>query len=284
VTEIAVGRSETRPLSTMSLLQARVVITTVAVLVGLAGVGWFWTVHAAGDMSSMAMGLGQVGVLMPADLSAPVFLFMWLAMMVAMMFPTIAPMVLAHRMVTRHRGEGFAATISFVLGYLVVWTAIGLVPLAAILTLDAVAMHGAAPAWAAGASGGILIVAGLYQFTPAKNVCLRHCRTPLDFILTHDFGRGSRSAFRAGLSHGAFCLGCCWALMAVLVVVGLMNLVWMAVLAVVFLAEKNLRWGIVVNRVAGTAVAALGVAVLLAPRLLVNLSGAQNAMGMNPHM
>lgn len=284
MTEVAIGRSETRPLSTMSLLQARVVITTVAVLVGLAAAGWFWTVYVAGDMTSMAMGLGQVGVLMPADLSAPVFMFMWLAMMVAMMFPTIAPMVLAHRMVMRHRGEGLAATSWFVLGYLVIWAAIGLVPLGAILTLDLLSMHSAAPAWAAGASGGILIVAGLYQFTPAKNVCLRRCRTPLDFILTHDFGQGWRSAFRAGVSHGAFCLGCCWALMAVLVVVGLMNLVWMAGLAVVFLAEKNLRWGIVVNRVAGTAVAALGVAVLLAPHILVNLSGAQNAMGMNPHM
>src|SRR5207253_6757383 len=135
------------------------------------------------------------------------------------------------------------------------------------------------------ASGAILIVAGLYQFSPVKNVCLRHCRSPLDFILTHDFGRGWRSALRAGVSHGAYCVGCCWALMAVLVVVGLMNLVWMAALALVFLAEKNLRWGVVVNRLAGTAVAALGVAVLLAPQILLDLSGSHAAgMAMNPHM
>src|SRR5437588_7856165 len=106
----------------MSLLQTRMVVTTIAVLLALAGVGWFWTVHVAGDMTSMAMGLGQVGVRMPADLSAPVFMLMWLAMMVAMMFPTIAPMVLAHRMVTRHRGVGVTTTGSFVLGYLVIWT------------------------------------------------------------------------------------------------------------------------------------------------------------------
>ena len=267
MTEVAGAQREMRPLPTLSALQTRVMVAVVGTLIALAGVGWFWTVHVAGDMASMSMGIGQAGLLMPADLSAPVFMLMWLAMMVAMMFPAIGPMVLVHRLVTRKRGESVRVSATFVAGYLIVWTAIGLIPLAAILALDNVSMHSVAPAWAVGASGAILIVAGLYQFSPVKNVCLRHCRSPLDFILTHDFGRGWRSALRAGVSHGAYCVGCCWALMAVLVVVGLMNLVWMAALALVFLAEKNLRGGVVVSRLAGVAVAGLGIAVLLVPRV-----------------
>ena len=283
MTEVAGAQREMRPLPTLSALQTRVIVAVVGTLIALAGVGWFWTVHVAGDMASMSMGIGQAGLLMPADLSAPVFMLMWLAMMVAMMFPAIGPMVLVHRLVTRKRGESVRVSATFVAGYLIVWTAIGLIPLAAILALDNVSMHSVAPAWAVGASGAILIVAGLYQFSPVKNVCLRHCRSPLDFILTHDFGRGWRSALRAGVSHGAYCVGCCWALMAVLVVVGLMNLVWMAALALVFLAEKNLRGGVVVSRLAGVAVAGLGIAVLLVPRVLLTLSNTHAVTGLISH-
>jgi predicted metal-binding membrane protein len=91
--------------------------------------------------------------------------------------------------------------------------------------------------------------------------------------MTHDFGRGATGALRAGLSHGAYCVGCCWALMSLLVIVGLMNLVWMAVLAVIFLAEKNWRYGAVLTRAAGVAVICLGVAVAAVPALLPQISG-----------
>jgi predicted metal-binding membrane protein len=129
--------------------------------------------------------------------------------------------------------------------------------------------------WLPAASGAIFVVAGLYQFTPLKAACLRACRGPLDFILSHDFGGGSRSGFRAGLVHGAYCLGCCWALMTVLIVVGLMNLVWMAGLAVVFALEKNWRHGVGFDRLVGAALVLLGLTVLIDPHILIVVSGGQ---------
>ena len=113
------------------------------------------------------------------------------------------------------------------------------------------------------------------QLQPSR---LRACRTPVGFIMTHNFGSGAPGAFRAGTSHGAYCLGCCWALMMVLVVVGLMNLVWMAALAIVFLVEKNSRYGVSLNRVVGTAIALLGVAVLFSPETLNLISGVTGAV------
>jgi predicted metal-binding membrane protein len=134
-------------------------------------------------------------------------------------------------------------------------------------------------------AGATLLVAGLYQFTPFKAVCLRACRNPFDFITSHDFGAGPVNDFRAGLSHGAFCLGCCWALMVVLVVVGLTNLAWMAILGVVFLAEKNWRHGVGLTRIAGTAVAVLGITVIADPGLLQVISTFQPAhVSMGGHM
>jgi predicted metal-binding membrane protein len=185
--------------------------------------------------------------------------------MVAMMFPTIAPIVLLHRMVIRRRGGGVTATVWFVAGYLLVWTLTGIAPLAALLafrdlTADSMSI--------ARACGVILLVAGAYQFTPWKQACLRACRTPLTFLSTHDFGHGLRGTLRAGISHGAYCLGCCWALMAVLFAVGLMNLAWMAAIAVVFLAEKNWRYGVALTRTVGTATALFGLVVLVYPEVL----------------
>jgi predicted metal-binding membrane protein len=118
------------------------------------------------------------------------------------------------------------------------------------------------------ACGVVLVVAGAYQFTPWKQACLRACRTPLTFLSTHDFGRGLPGTLRAGVSHGAYCLGCCWALMAVLFAVGLMNLVWMAGIAVVFLAEKNWRYGAALTKVVGVATAVLGLVILVSPDVL----------------
>jgi predicted metal-binding membrane protein len=245
---------------------------TVGVLVGLAAVAWALTVRQALDMRPMAIGLGQVGTRMPSELAAPLFMGMWLAMLVAMMFPAISPMVLAHRMVVVQRGEGPLPTVGFVLGYLTVWTAIGLVPMAAFIELRALPAAALGSAWLPVTSGLILVGAGVYQFTPAKGACLKVCRGPLQFILSHDFGAGILGAFRAGVDHGSYCLGCCWALMSVLVVVGLMNLVWMAVLAVVFLAEKNWRHGPFLGKLAGTLIAVLGAVVIVHSALLIALA------------
>ena len=233
-------------------------MATGAILAGLAVGAWFLTWRqVSGAMAPPA---------------APLFMAMWLTMMVGMMFPAIAPMVLTHRRVVISRGEGALPTVSFVAGYLAVWTAVGLLPLAGLLAFHSL-ISMADPRWFAAAAAGALVVAGVYQFTPWKAACLRSCRSPLGFLLNHDFGGGSPAAFRAGLHHGAYCLGCCWALMAVLVVVGLMNLVWMAAIAVVILIEKNWRYGVGLSRAAGGASVALGAGVFLAPGLLTFLGG-----------
>jgi predicted metal-binding membrane protein len=271
------GADQDTPGAVLGLLERRITLGTLFVLVALAIVAWILTAQQAVGMSDMVTGLAQVGSRMPNPMTAPVFMLMWLTMMVAMMFPTIAPMVLAHRLVVLHRGDGVWPSVAFVLGYIAVWTAIGFVPLAVFLGFRDLPEDEPIVAWLPRISGVVLLVAGLYQFTPWKRVCLRACRTPLSFMMTHNFGSGAPGAFRAGLSHGAYCLGCCWALMTVLVVVGLMNLVWMAVLALTFLVEKNWRYGVHFNRVVGTAIAVLGAAVLLNPDALGVVSGVPNS-------
>jgi predicted metal-binding membrane protein len=269
--------AEDTPRSAYRALERRATITTVAVLLALAAVAWWATLGNSRDMASMAQGFAHAGTAMPFDMGAPVFLAMWTTMMVAMMFPTVAPIVLLHRMVVRRRGEGTAPTVAFGGGYLAVWTAAGLVPLAALVGFRHVA---AGSPWVGRAGGAVLVVAGAYQFTRWKETCLRACRSPLTFLATHDFRRGRIGAFRAGVSHGLYCLGCCWALMAVLFVVGLMNLVWMAAIAAVFVAEKNWRRGVGLTKVVGTLVIAFGLAVLIRPSLLGSVAPAPDAPSM----
>ena len=266
-------RSDT-PRSTYSLFSQRVTLVVVGVLVGLAAAAWWSTVRQATSMSDMVSGLGQVGVRAPNDMTIPIFMGMWVAMMVAMMFPTVAPIVLAHRLVVKRRGQGETPTVAFVFGYLVVWSLIGVIPLAGFLAFRNLSASAADSRWLPSLAGGILIVAGAYQFTRWKAVCMKACRSPMSFLMTHDFGGGSRSAFRAGLSHGAYCLGCCWALMAVLVVVGLMNLVWMAAIALIFLAEKNWKHAVGLTKVVGAVLVLVGIVVIVSPGILPTLSGA----------
>ena len=189
-------------------VERSVVAGVTGTLLALAAVAWFLTVRQAGDMGGMVTGLGQVGVGMPNDMSAPLFLLMWLAMMVAMMFPAVAPIVSVHLTVSRSKGQGLLPTVVFVLGYLLVWTAAGLVPLGAFLAFRNLTSGAAWLPWLAGA---VLIGAGLYQFTPIKTICLRACQNPLGFVLKHDWSGRWSGALKTGVSHGGFCLGCCWA-------------------------------------------------------------------------
>jgi predicted metal-binding membrane protein len=255
------------------MAERRVAIWTATWLAAFAAAAWYLTARQATQMAGMVTGLGQVGGQMANTIAIPLFLAMWVTMMVAMMFPTIVPMVLAHRMVVRKRGEGARASVAFVAGYIAIWTVSGSVPLAALVAFRTLSADGASASWLALLAGSVLAGAGLYQFTPWKGSCLRSCRSPLGFILEHDFGGGSRSAVRAGISHGLWCLGCCWALMAVLLIVGLMNLAWMGALSLVFLAEKNWRYGVTVARLAGTALFGVGLAVMFHPSLLAAVSG-----------
>jgi predicted metal-binding membrane protein len=266
------------PRSTYVLFSRRVTLVVVGVLIGLAAVAWWSTVRQANSMSDMVSGLGQVGTRAPNDMTIPIFMGMWVAMMVAMMFPTVAPIVLAHRMVMKRRGEGETPTVAFVLGYIAVWSLIGVIPLIGFLAFRNLSAGAADSRWLPTLAGGILLMAGVYQFTGWKAACLKACRSPMSFLMTHDWGGGSRSAFKAGLSHGAYCLGCCWALMAVLVVVGLMNLVWMAAIALVFLAEKNWKHAVGLTKVIGLGLVGIGIAVIVSPGILPTLSGGAERM------
>ena len=263
---------EDTPRSAFAVFSWRVNLAVVVCLVALSTGAWLRTVDDANTMSGMVMGLGQIGSRAQGTMDVTVFLFMWAIMMAAMMLPTVAPMVLAHLAVVRRRGGGTFPTIVFVAGYLAVWSASGVAPYAAYVGFSQLAAEAAHSRWLPMLAGGILVVAGAYQFTGWKQVCLDRCQSPFAFILTHDFGGGARSAFRTGISHGTFCLGCCWALMLVLVVVGLMNLAWMVGLFLIFFAEKSWRHGLVLAKIAGASLVVLGFAVITEPSILATIS------------
>ncbi|OLD06610.1 MAG: hypothetical protein AUI87_02385 [Actinobacteria bacterium 13_1_40CM_3_66_19] len=231
-------------------------VALVAALLVCAAVAWLITISQAGSI-----GMGGM-----AMLSAGLFLVTWLVMMVAMMFPSVAPMTLTFASFSRSRGEGYLPAALFVLGYIAVWTVSGLVPLAVQQAVTQIWMT--PPSWLPRAGGAVIIVAGIYQFTPLKDTCLRACRSPLGFLLTHNFSAGLPAAVKAGASHGIYCLGCCWALMAVLAVIGLMNIAWMAVIAAVFFIEKNGRRGELLPRAVGVACVLAGLAVAAWPAIL----------------
>jgi predicted metal-binding membrane protein len=229
-----------------------------AALLGCAAAAWLVTAQQAASMTGMG-GMAMVGT--------GLFLVTWVVMMVAMMFPAAAPMVLTHAGVVRSRGEGTVPTVAFVVGYLVVWMVAGLVPLG-VIQLAGSAIATPVDGWLPRLGGAVVVLAGVYQLTPLKNGCLRACRSPLNFILSHDFGVGPSAAARTGISYGLQCLGCCWALMAVLAVLGLMNLAWMAVCAVVFFLEKTWRHGIMLSHLAAAACVILGLTVIIRPDVL----------------
>jgi predicted metal-binding membrane protein len=186
---------------------------------------------------------------------------MWAVMMVGMMTPSAAPMLLLFAAARVGRDKrGLPLTIlAFALGYIAVWASFSVGATAAQWGLHQAAMLSAVMASSSGRlSGAILMAAGAYQVTPWKSKCLTHCRSPLGFLMT-TWRDGTGGAFRMGVRHGAYCLGCCWALMGVLFVVGIMNLIWVAALTGFVLIEKIGPAGTIVARVAGTAMFVLGV-------------------------
>lgn len=196
-----------------------------------------------GAQGEQRMTLGQ-------DLAgASLWLAAWAVMMTAMMLPSALPLVLAYRRMDR-RGTGAALLLGS--GYLVTWVGVG---------LAAYGLDLALPEPSAMAIGAVLLLAGVYQLSPVKDACLRRCRSPLDFLVTH-WRRGRLGALRLGAEHGAYCIGCCWALMAVLVVAASMELVWVAIIALAVAAEKLLPRGPVLARLGGLALAVAGVVVI----------------------
>jgi predicted metal-binding membrane protein len=214
------------------------------------------------------------------------FIGIWVTMMAAMMLPSVAPMVLVFARVTRERAHqqrgAFVPTWIFIAGYLAVWTAYGIVAYAAYRVVDGFDMG--LLAWDRGGPyvvGSAVALAGLYQLTPLKRLCLRHCRGPLDFI----FGgwRGGRyGALRMGGEHGLYCVGCCWGLFLILFAVGVMSLFWMAVIAAVIFVEKVVPYGERLSRSFAFAFVALGVWIAAAPSSVPGLiePGLQPSMQM----
>jgi predicted metal-binding membrane protein len=212
----------------------------------------------AGDMADMAMPLTDAW-------TAPVFAVtfaMWWVMMLGMMLPGAAPMILTFGTLNRNqrstRGHAFVPTSIFLLGYLIAWGGFSAVATLAQWALDYFVLL--TPMLAIGSSlfgGALLIVAGIYQFTPLKLACLRGCRSPFAFLLNH-WHDGRVGALRMGLAHGAYCIGCCAVLMALLFLAGAMNLLWVAVLAGFVFAEKLLPGGVWIGRAGGIAMLGFG--------------------------
>ena len=233
------------PLAEQALRQERALV--IAAIIALAGLAWAWTGSGAG------MGrTGAMAGMAPPTLS--LLLAMWWAMMAAMMLPSAAPMVLLYGRVRLQRGEGSAIgpTWVFLAGYLLIW--LGLSAVATLLQviatraglIDPMTMRSSSRMLA----GATLVVVGLYQFSPAKDTCLVSCRSPVAFLTRH-WRPGILGAFRLGLLHGIYCVGCCWLLMALLFVGGVMNLVWIAALTLLVAAERLARRGPLVARLMG---------------------------------
>jgi predicted metal-binding membrane protein len=241
------------------------------VVAGLAAVialSWVWLLMGAGlHMDEMDMGGGQIMMMAPAwtpGYAATIFL-MWIIMMAAMMLPSAAPAILLVEALTRQRGERHVIVSSwqFALGYLASWGAFSLLATGLQFAFDRAGLLSETMASGSVVLAALLLIAaGVYQWTPWKQACLRHCRSPVEF-LTRYWRQGAFGPMRAGAWHGAFCLGCCWMLMGLLFVGGLMNMLWIAGLALLVLVEKLLPLGPRVSQITGAALIAWGVFVLV---------------------
>ena len=271
------------------LLKRDRTITVVGLLV-LCALAWFYVLTGAGlgmsawQMTTLSMFphraaemAGMPGMEMSEAPTTPpawrpdrvaLIVAMWWAMMIAMMSPSAAPTILLYARVHRHAvaqghpQDRLAPTGAFAAGYLLVWLGFSVVAAALQWVLERsglVSAMGSQDRWL---SGAVLIAAGVYQLSPVKQACLAHCRAPASFLARH-WRPHALGALRLGALHGAYCVGCCWMLMALLFVGGVMNVVWIAVLASLVLAEKALPAGPWIGRVSGAALAVWGVATLL---------------------
>ena len=202
-------------------------------------------------------------------LRAPLFLASWVIMMVAMMFPTAAPMILHFHRVQAVKYKLDVALVStwvFVGAYLLVWAFAGIAAYAGVLAAEtAVARAALTPAVEAQVGGAIIMIAGIYQLTPLKELCLSKCRTPIRFIMT-SWRDGTAGAFRMGLLHGIYCLGCCWLLFVILFPLG-MNVGAMAAVTLIILAEKMLPWPRLMPHAAAAALVLYGALVIASSQL-----------------
>lgn len=252
------------PLDWVLRRDRRVAVAALAAVVVLA---WGHVLLGAGmDMSAAMAG---AAVPMPMAWSpghTAVMALMWALMMLAMMLPSAAPVILLHATVSRRKDpeRGGRRAFLFALAYAAVWGGFALAATVAQWGLERAALLTPAMAANSAAVASLLFLgAGVYQLTPFKRACLRQCRSPLEFLAGH-WREGSAGAFAMGVRHGAYCVGCCWAMMALLFVGGVMNLAWIAGLALLVLAEKLLPGGPVVGRLLGAGLIVWGAAGLAA--------------------
>jgi predicted metal-binding membrane protein len=247
------------------LRRDRLVVSSCLLLVIV--LAWAYLLAGAGmmqEMGDMAMPMSTG----PWSLGhAAIVLVMWAVMMAAMMLPSAAPMILLFTTIARRssdRGELAGGSGAFAFAYLIVWATFSVAAVALQFGLEKAALLSPMMQTTSIAlAGAMLIAAGLYQWTRVKQICLRHCRSPLEFITTH-WRPGARGAFLMGLRHGAVCVGCCWLLMLLLFVGGVMNLTWIAGIALFVLAEKLLPAGHWIGKGAGVLLVVWGIATLLA--------------------
>jgi predicted metal-binding membrane protein len=228
--------------------------TVLAAIAGMVAISWIYLLTGAG-MPKMDMGGGKVMLMPPPSWSvgyAAIIFVMWTVMMVAMMLPSAAPTIVR----VANRAHGLSIAMFFTAGYLIVWTGFSAVATMAQWGFDSAHVLSDSMALRSEVAAGLIVVAaGLYQLSPVKRNCLRRCCSS-KYLLGDDRTTGPSAAVRQGISYGVSCLGCCWALMCLLFVVGVMNIIWIAAIAVWVLAEKTLPWGVRLARV--TAVGLIG--------------------------
>ena len=246
----------------MTMRRERNVI--LALLLVLAVASWAILVWQSATMDNMATGLTM-------GMGAALFLAIWVVMMMAMMFPTAAPMILMFARVQRDKrqsGRAFVPTWVFVSAYLLIWTLFGVLAYVGAVWAERLAYQ---VPWvmanAARIGGSVFVLAGLYQLSPLKRSCLAKCRTPLDFILS-SWRDGYMGSFRMGLEHGMYCLGCCWLLFVIFFPLGMMNVAMLAVVTVLIFAEKSLPLGQRIAQLAALLLIAYGVLVVVVPGTL----------------
>lgn len=232
-----------------------------AILLAMAGAGWWWSVVSAGAMQGDGMSMDT-----QSTMSLAAFLIAWAAMMAAMMLPTILPVV---RRYARAAAGNIAPPIIFVTGYLAVWSAVGIPAYLASSRLNPV-IHTCS--WVGRVAGAVAVVAGLHQLTPLKTMCLRHCRRPMP--PPRDPGKhfdGAARTFLAGGRYGIYCLGSCWMLMLVLIAFGTMQLAWMLALSIVIWLEKVTSLGDRLRHLTAAVLIVLGIALLVHPAFVIHL-------------
>jgi predicted metal-binding membrane protein len=239
-------------------------------VLGVALLAWLYLWRLRSIMGDMDEAMPMAGVAAPAPMpwGAPELVFaiaMWAVMMVGMMLPSAAPLILLFAAVNRkwrEQGAQAVPTIVFGLGYLVVWSGFSVAAALGQWALHATALLSPAMATRSSLLGGLLLLAaGVYQLTPLKTACLARCRSPLGWLLG-EWREGVGGAFGMGLRHGGYCLGCCWILMGILFVTGVMNLIWVAAVTLFVLLEKVAPGGVVLGRVASAGLIVAGLLML----------------------